>query len=144
MVARAERQPKPATVDQPRSRRRRPGTRRFRWATAVEIALLTLAAVIVAFPLFFMITSGLKHEVDIFSTDLSKVVNFAPTLDNFRDVFSTTSEGLDLYQNFLNSVIVAGGATLLATGLGVPAAWAYSRLKPRDQNTSSFSSSRRE
>ena len=52
--------------------------------------------------------------------------SFRPTLDHFKDVFSSDSPVLT---GFKNSVIVAGASTIIATVLGVPAAWAYSRFK---------------
>ncbi|MGH6915231.1 MAG: carbohydrate ABC transporter permease, partial [Geminicoccales bacterium] len=53
---------------------------------------------------------------------------FEPTLREFREVFGERS----LYPRFmLNSVIVAGGNTLLSLLLGLPAAYAFARLRFR-------------
>jgi multiple sugar transport system permease protein len=50
-------------------------------------------------------------------------------MDHFKDVFVSSGGGRSgLSVSFLNSVVVAGVSTALATVLGVPAAWAYSRF----------------
>src|SRR3546814_16618576 len=70
---------------------------------------------------------------DVCSSDLrdvyavpAKFFSFDFTLDHFKDVFVAPGGGRsDLSGSFLNSVVVAGASTVLATLLGVPAAWAY-------------------
>ena len=76
------------------------------------------------FPVVWMLETALKDARDIYAVP-AKVFSFAPTLEHFKHVFSDDSPVLS---GFRNSVVVAGLSTILATVLGVPAAWAYSRF----------------
>jgi multiple sugar transport system permease protein len=99
-------------------------TRRLKTGSVIEITLLCLFAVVMLFPVLWMLETALKEQRDIYTVP-AKVVNFHVTLDHFRDVFKS---GSPVVAGFRNSVIVATVSTLIATGLGVPAAYAYSRF----------------
>jgi len=109
-----------ADVDPPIRRKER------KFGTAVEIVLLTLFAVVMLFPVIWMLETALKDTKDIYAVPAKVITGWSPTLDHFKDVFSSDSPVLS---GFKNSVIVAGASTILATLFGVPAAWAYSRFK---------------
>jgi multiple sugar transport system permease protein len=102
-----------------------PVRRRRRLGSGVEVALLTVFAVVMLFPVIWMLETALKETRDIYAVP-AKVFSFGPTLDHLRDVFSS---GSPVFSGFKNSVIVSGASTLIATVLGVPAAYAYSRFK---------------
>ena len=99
-------------------------TRRLKTGSVVEITLLCLFAIVMLFPVLWMLETALKEQRDIYTVP-AKVFNFHVTLDHFRDVFKS---GSPVVAGFRNSVIVATVSTLIATGLGVPAAYAYSRF----------------
>jgi len=101
-----------------------PVRRRRRLGSGVEIVLLTLFAVIMLFPVLWMLETAIKETRDIYAVP-AKVFNFTPTLAHLKDVFSS---GSPVFSGFKNSVIVSGASTVIATLLGVPAAWAYSRF----------------
>ena len=103
----------------PPVRRRRPV------GTGVEIVLLAIIAVVMLFPVLWMLETAFKDTKDIYAVP-AKVFNFKPTFEHVKDVFSADSP---VRQGFINSVIVAGMSTVIATVLGVPAAWAYSRFQ---------------
>lgn len=103
---------------------RPPVRRRLRVGSAIEIVVLTVLAVVMLFPVFWILETAFKQTQDIYAVP-AKVFSFTPTLDHLRDVFSADSP---VAQGFKNSVIVAGSSTVIATVLGVPAAWAYSRF----------------
>ena len=109
-----------ADVDPPIRRKER------KFGTAVEIVLLTLFAVVMLFPVIWMLETALNDTKDIYAVPAKVITGWSPTLDHFKDVFSSDSPVLS---GFKNSVIVAGASTILATLFGVPAAWAYSRFK---------------
>jgi multiple sugar transport system permease protein len=98
--------------------------RRPKFGSGIEIVLLTIFAVVMLFPVVWMLETALKDARDIYAVP-AKVFSFAPTLEHFKHVFSDDSPVLS---GFRNSVVVAGLSTILATVLGVPAAWAYSRF----------------
>ncbi len=113
----------PVPDDAPPARR---GTGRAR--SGVEIVLLTVLAVAMLFPVVWMIETSLKENRDVYAVP-AKFLGFHVTLDHYKDVFVSAGGGRsDLSAAFLNSVVVAGVSTVLATLLGVPAAWAYSRF----------------
>ncbi len=99
-------------------------TRRLKTGSVIEITLLCLFAVVMLFPVLWMLETALKEQRDIYTVP-AKVLDFHVTLDHFRDVFKS---GSPVVAGFRNSVIVATVSTLIATGLGVPAAYAYSRF----------------
>ena len=114
--------------------RRRGGTGR----TVVEVALLALLAVAMLFPVLWMLETSIKENRDVYAVP-AKFFGFKITLDHFKDVFVAPGGGRsDLSIAFLNSVIVAGGSTALATLFGVPAAWAYSRFNVRAKKDQLF------
>jgi multiple sugar transport system permease protein len=101
----------------------RKGERKF--GSAIEILLLAMFMIVMLFPVVWMLETSVKEQRDIYAVP-AKVVSFAFTLDHFKDVFSS---GSPVVQGFKNSVLVAGVSTIIATLLGVPAAWAYSRFQ---------------
>jgi len=116
--------PVPATDDAPPERRRGGGRGRM----VVEVLLLTALAVAMLFPVLWMLETSIKENRDVYAVP-AKFFGFDITLDHYKDVFVARGGGRsDLSGSFLNSVVVAGASTVLATVLGVPAAWAYSRF----------------
>jgi multiple sugar transport system permease protein len=115
---------RPDPEEAPRTRRRR-----GRGRSLVEVVLLTLFAVVMLFPVLWILETSIKENRDVYAVP-AKFFNFDVTLDHYKDVFVARggSGPSDLSVSLLNSVIVAGVSTLLATVLGVPAAWAYSRF----------------
>jgi sorbitol/mannitol transport system permease protein len=97
---------------------RAPARRRFQVKPgALGLNLLTYAlAFLVFFPILWTALTAFKNEVDAAATP--PVFFFHGTLDNFRAVFSAG------YLNYFeNSALLAGGSTLLALALGLPAAY---------------------
>jgi len=85
---------------------------------ALGLNLLTYAlAFLIFFPILWTVVTGFKTEADAAATP--PVFLFHATLANFRAVFSS-----DYASYFDNSLIIAGGSTLLALLLGLPAAYA--------------------
>ena len=69
-----------------------------------------------AFPIFWMILTGFKTEIDA----LSPTLLFRPTLENYVAV----QERADYLRFAWNSVVISAGSTLLVLGLAIPAAYA--------------------
>ena len=101
-----------------------PIRRKRKVGNGIEILLLAIFAIVMLFPVLWMLETALKETKDIYAVP-AKVFSFSPTLDHFKNVFSSDSP---VFQGFVNSVIVATASTVIATVLGVPAAWAYSRF----------------
>ena len=85
--------------------------------------LVVFVVVYSVFPFYWAVISSFKPSDALFSPDPS----FLPvpfTLEHYKNVFLQANFG----RNLLNSLIVAGGATLLSLVLGVLAAYALGRL----------------
>jgi multiple sugar transport system permease protein len=97
--------------------------------SVVEIALLGILLILMLFPVFWMLETSLKEGRDVYAVP-AKLLGFDVTFDHYKDVFVQRggSGASDLAVSFKNSVMVAGLSTIIATVLGVPAAWAYSRF----------------
>ena len=77
-----------------------------------------LAALIIFFPIFWMVLTSFKTEIEAVSTPPSQF--FAPTLEIFAQVQARAN-----YMRFAsNSVVISFGATLLGLLLAIPAAYA--------------------
>lgn len=104
-------------------RRKRPA--RTKAYTSFRFVMIAIVLAVFVAPLLWMLLSSFKQNVDI--QDTSKTFTFAPTLDNYFEVFQR-----DDYLNFVfNSFWIAACATVLSLILGVPAAYAMSRFNLR-------------
>lgn len=76
------------------------------------------AALIMFFPILWMILTGFKTEIDAVATPPTFL--FDPTLSSYEEVFRRA----DYLKFAINSVVVSIGATALGLLIGVPAAYA--------------------
>jgi multiple sugar transport system permease protein len=90
-----------------------------------------LAIVLLAFlaPFVWMILNSLKTPLQISQTPPDLV--FTPTLANYANVFGSQ----DFLTYMRNSTIIAGGSTLFALLLGLPAAYSIARFRQRTLST---------
>ena len=102
-----------------RHRRRRVAIAALRWA------VLLLAVVVLDFPVIDTVITSLKSEAEIVSSASLWIEH--PTLANYVRVFAI-SDRFDILHYLANSLIAAGGGTLLALALSFPAAYALVRL----------------
>jgi sorbitol/mannitol transport system permease protein len=92
---------------------------RRRIAEAARAILAWIVALIVFFPILWMVLTSFKTELGAFS--LPPRLLFSPTLENYREIMDRAD-----YPHYAwNSIIVSGGATLLGMLLSVPAAYAF-------------------
>jgi multiple sugar transport system permease protein len=88
-------------------------------------AALLLLALVILFPIYYMVTISLKLPKDIYRTPSLLPVN--ATLRNYADLFGK----LDFLKNIGNSLIVAGSATVISVFISCMAAYSLVRLKYR-------------
>jgi multiple sugar transport system permease protein len=96
--------------------------------TLAEIAYYAgVAAICIPFVFVFywMVLGALKTQVQ--NTASPPLFFFGPTFENFYKVFVTNQ----FLKYIENSIVVSGGATILALGLGLPAAHAIARYRQR-------------
>jgi sorbitol/mannitol transport system permease protein len=92
---------------------------RRRVTEALRAILAWIVALIVFFPIFWMVLTSFKSELGAFS--MPPEIFFTPTLENYREIMERTN-----YLHYAwNSVVTSGGATLLGMLVAVPAAYAF-------------------
>ncbi len=93
-----------------------------RRVTPARVLINTVAAWIVGllifFPILWMVLASFKTELEAFATPPSFLF-FDWTLENYATVQGRS----DYFHHALNSIIVAGGSTLIAMLIAIPAAW---------------------
>src|SRR5262245_32390023 len=94
--------------------------RRHTLARMTVMSVLAWAvAIVIAFPILWMVITSFKTEIDAFAVP-PRFLFFNWTIENYAIV----PERSNYLRHALNSIILAGGSTLLALVIAVPAAWA--------------------
>ena len=83
---------------------------------------------LILYPYFVMLCTALKTRGEIFSVN-GTVLPIEFMWSNFVDIWSKAP----MAKYLINSIIVAGGSTLIAMICGIPAAYALSRMKFKGQ-----------
>ena len=83
--------------------------------------------VITLYPYFAMLCTALKNRVEIFSG--GTILPVVPLWSNFIDIWSRAP----MAKYMLNSILIAGGSTIIAMLCGIPAAYALARMKFKGQ-----------
>jgi multiple sugar transport system permease protein len=96
-----------------------------RWAvvSALKYGFGLVITVWMLFPIYWMVVTSLKPR-EVTMNWPPKFLFFDPTLSNYTDLFASDNFGLFL----ANSFIVATAAVLISVVIGVPAAYALSRM----------------
>lgn len=87
----------------------------------LDVCILTL------YPYFAMLCTALKTRTEIFEG--ASVLPITAIWSNFIDIWSRAP----MAKYMLNSVMIAGGSTVIAMLCGIPAAYALARMKFRGQ-----------
>ena len=83
--------------------------------------------VITLYPYFAILCTALKNRVEIFSGNT--ILPVTALWSNFIEIWSRAP----MARYILNSVLIAGGSTLIAMLCGIPAAYALARMKFKGQ-----------
>ncbi|WP_369724931.1 MULTISPECIES: carbohydrate ABC transporter permease [unclassified Bradyrhizobium] len=93
-----------------------------RMATTRRVAISTIGAwffgFLIFFPILWMVLASFKTELEAFAIPPSFLF-FHWTLENY----ATVQERSDYLHHALNSIMIAGGSTLIALLIAIPAAW---------------------
>lgn len=92
---------------------------RRRAANALRAILAWLVALVVFFPILWMVLTSFKTELAAFSMPPQLV--FQPTLENYQEILART----DYLHHAWNSILTSGGSTLVGMILAVPAAYGF-------------------
>ena len=84
--------------------------------------------VITLYPYFAMLCTALKSRAEIFAVD-GTILPVTALWSNFIDIWSRAP----MARYMLNSILIAGGSTIIAMLCGIPAAYALARMKFKGQ-----------
>lgn len=92
--------------------------------------MLTVWALIVLFPFYWMVLTSLKGQAAYDSEFVPKLYTLSPTLENYRVAFSSVPLG----NYFLNTLIFTIATTAIMLIVSILAAFAFARLDFRGKN----------
>ena len=105
---------------------------RINWSKLLRRIVLyfvvALICIVILYPYFVMFGTALKSRAEIFAIN-GTVLPQEANWQNFVDIWSKAP----MAKYMLNSVIIAGGSTLIAMLCGIPAAYALVRMKFKGQ-----------
>jgi sorbitol/mannitol transport system permease protein len=84
----------------------------------ISTAAAWLAGFVIFFPILWMVLASFKTELEAFAVPPSFLF-FHWTTENY----ATVQERSDYFHHAFNSIVVAGGSTLIAMAIAIPAAW---------------------
>jgi len=96
----------------------------------IVYTLLSLWAVMVLFPFYWMILSSVKSYSAYNSEHIPQLFTLSPTLENYREAFTA----VPLARYFGNTIIFTLVTTAIMVAVTVLAAFAFSRLQFRGKN----------
>ncbi len=92
---------------------------------AVDYFFLTVWAIIVLFPFYWMLLTSVKSYSTYNAEYIPQFFTLSPTFQNYADAFTT----VDLGRYFLNTLIFTVVTTALMMAVIIPAAFAFARLE---------------
>ena len=99
-------------------------------SNVVVYALLTLWAVMVLFPFYWMLLTSVKDYGAYNAEYIPKFYTLSPTLQNYVDAFTA----VPLARYFFNTLLFTVATTALMLIVIIPAAFAFARLQFRGKN----------
>ena len=99
-------------------------------AKVVVYTLLTLWAIVVLFPFYWMLLTSVKDYGAYNAEYIPKFFTLSPTLQNYTDAFTA----VPLAKYFYNTVIYTVVTTALMLVVTIPAAFAFARLNFKGKN----------
>jgi sorbitol/mannitol transport system permease protein len=92
-----------------------------RWVNAALGVLAWVTALIIFFPVFWMVLNSFKTEAD---ANTSPKLFFTPTLDEYRTVTESAGGLLSFGEALTNSAVIVITSTVIVLALAIPAAYA--------------------
>ena len=97
---------------------------------AITFVLLTIWALVVLFPFYWMILTSVKSYASYNAEYIPRLYTLAPTLENYAEAFTA----VPLAKYFLNTLLFTIGTTALMMIITVLAAFAFARLNFRGRD----------
>ena len=108
----------------------RAAARRKRITSIVTYTLLTIWAIVVLFPFYWMVLTSVKSYASYNSEWIPQLYTLTPTLQNYHDAFTAVPLG----GYFTNTIVFTVITTVLMLLVTVLAAFAFSRLQFRGRD----------
>lgn len=96
----------------------------------IVYAMLSIWAVVVLFPFYWMLLTSVKSYGSYNAEYIPQFFTLSPTLQNYVDAFTTVSLG----RYFVNTLIFTVATTAIMLIVIIPAAFAFARLNFRGKN----------
>ena len=97
--------------------------KRKSWQTVLLYVFVVILCTVILYPYFVMFITSLKTNDEMYA-----VTNILPQLwqwQNYLDIWKAAP----VFKYLINSIVVAGGSTMLAIICGIPAAYALARMR---------------
>ena len=94
------------------------------WRRVFLYLFVFVLCIVILYPYFVMFTTAAKTREEMYALDMT-ILPKKWKWSNFAEIWSAAP----VLRYFLNSVLVSGGATIIAILCGIPAAYALSRMK---------------
>ena len=96
---------------------------------AMVFGALVVATVAALFPIYMIVLTAFKPPIDVTAGTVSPFIT--PTAEHFLELFGVKPSlfQFDLWLHFRNTLMAAAGSTLLSILVGVPAAYAFARVR---------------
>lgn len=94
------------------------------WQRVALYLFVFVVSIVILYPYFIMFTTAAKTNAEMYAAD-AHILPYEWQWSNFIDIWSAAP----VFRYFINSLIVAGGATAIAIICGIPAAYALSRMR---------------
>ncbi|GFI36418.1 carbohydrate ABC transporter permease [Lachnospiraceae bacterium 50-23] len=98
-------------------------SKRKSWQTILLYAFAIILCIVILYPYFVMLITALKDNKEMYAID--HILPDVWQWSNFADIWTAAP----VFKYLANSMIIAGGATLLAILCGIPAAYALARMR---------------
>ena len=98
-------------------------SRRKTWQTILLYVFIVVLCVVILYPYFVMFITALKDNKEMYAVD--HIFPNTWQWSNFADIWTAAP----VFKYLINSMIIAGGATVLAILCGIPAAYALARMR---------------
>ena len=95
-----------------------------KWGKAAIYLFVIVVCLVTLYPYFVMFTTAAKTNDEMYAAS-PDILPHVWQMSNFVEIWSAAP----VLKFFINSLVIAGGATLLAIICGIPAAYALSRMK---------------
>lgn len=98
-------------------------SKRKSWQSVLLYVFIAILCIVILYPYFVMFITALKDKKEMY--EISHILPEVWRWSNFSDIWTQAP----VLKYLTNSIVIAGGATLLAILCGIPAAYALARMR---------------